>query len=366
MQGNLTLTDHNRSKEVLSMSKRVAIIYNEPILGKYQALGESAAVDGVNDAVTGVNKALDELNYEVITVPLKPPLSLVETMLRELHVDVVFNLFEGFENFPGSESAVASLLNINGLCFTGSQGDTLLMCENKEAAKYVLRSYGIPTPNWQVISFKGKNDFCLEFPCIVKPMGEHASHGISEKSVVRNIRRLKQQVVFIWEEYERPSLVEEFLTGREFRALVIGNECHRILPIEEIIYDLPPNKPRLMTYAAKWLPGSEYFLGTQERCPAEVKPSLQNAIETIALQSFTALNCRGYASIDMREDKNGQLMVIDVNPNTDVSPMGGAKYPIEASGVDYTTFIGEILNLATHTSKEREQETWMWSTIKSV
>ncbi len=328
------------------MSEIAAIIYNEQGIGKYHRLGEGSAVDGVADSVTAVSRALNELGYKVHTLPLGPPLSRAEEELSELDVDIVFNLFEGFDGWPESEASIAMYLEYLGLCFTGCSSKALRICENKAEVKRYLKSYSIPTPDWQVLYPGCPSKFSLDFPCIVKPLGEHASHGLSAKSVVNDFQALKKQVEFIWQAYQRHSLIEDFLPGREFRGLVTGNRHLKVLPIEEIIYSLSPDKPRILTYSAKWARGDEYFIGTEEQCPANIGANLKNEIEELVRMSFKALECRGYASIDLRQNSEGELMIIDVNPNTDISVGGGARFPIEAMGISYVSFIEEILKLA--------------------
>jgi D-alanine-D-alanine ligase len=336
------------------VSERVAIIYNEPGISKYHDLGEGSAVDGLVDSVMAVSCALNELGHEVFTLALTPPLSTTEEELSKLDVDIVFNLFEGFDGWPESEAAIAMYLENAGLCFTGCSSKTLRACENKVLVKKCLRAYGISTPNWQV-SYPGcPGKISPDFPCIVKPLGEHASHGLSAKSVVNDFQDLKKQVEFIWQAYQRHSLIEEFLPGREFRGLVMGNRHLKVFPIEEIIYNLPPDKPRLLTYSAKWVRGDEYFTGTSEQCPANIDSNLRSEIEELVSDSFRALGCRGYASIDLRQNREGELMVIDVNPNTDISIGGGARFPIEAVGISYNSFIDEILYLAKESNGRRK------------
>ena len=328
------------------MSERVAIIYNDPIIGKYHTIGEGSAVEGVTDSVMAVSQALNQLGYEVFTLALTPPLSVAEEELGKLDVDIVFNLFEGFDGWPESEAAIAMYLENLGVCFTGCSSKALRICENKAAVKKSLRSYGIPTPDWQVGYPGCSGKVSLKFPCIVKPLGEHASHGLSAKSVVNDFQALRKQVEFVWQTYQRHSLIEEFLPGREFRGLVIGNWHLKVFPIEEIIYNLPPDKPKLLTYSAKWVQGDEYFTGTSEQCPANIDATLKNEIEELVKDSYKAFGCRGYTSIDLRQNNKGELMVIDVNPNSDISISGGARFPLEAAGSTYISFIEDILYLA--------------------
>jgi D-alanine-D-alanine ligase len=336
------------------VSDKIAIIYNKPVLGKYHEIGEGVAVEDVLDSVTSVEEALDNLGYDHSSIPLCPPMESVQKELTKIDGDIVFNLFEGFDGCEGSEAAVARTLEKLDFCFTGASSANLLICEDKSKTKQVLKACGIPTPDWQVLSPETYKDFNLKFPCIVKPLGEHASHGLSDKSVVWNVTALKEQMEFIWKVYNRLSLVEEFLSGREFRILIVGNEQPRLYPIEEIIYELPANKPKLLTFSAKWIPEDEYYINSYEDCPAKIEPEIRQRIEHIARQAYSSLNCCGYASMDFRESENGQIMVIDVNPNTDVYCGGGIQLPLEVAGIEYAAFIDQILNTARYQFEKRQ------------
>ena len=328
------------------MSGKIGIVYNEPVPGRLHSLGEEGAVVGVLDAVSAVRQAVQKLGYEVQTIPLRPPLSITVADLTDVKADIIFNLFEGFDGEPDSEAAVAEVLEQMGTCFTGSPSRALRLSQNKAAEKQILRSQGIPVPDWQVLSPESLSCFALNFPCIIKPLGEHASHGISADSVVADRDVLSKRIHFIFESYRCQSLVEEFLPGREFCALVVGNEHPHLFPIEEIVYTLPEGKPKILTYAAKWIIEDEYFTGTKTKCPADVSPELSQEIENLTMASFRAVSCRGYARVDMRQDKAGQLFVLEVNPNPDISSEGGARLQAEVGGLDYVSFIHEILSLA--------------------
>jgi D-alanine-D-alanine ligase len=112
------------------------------------------------------------------------------------------------------------------------------------------------------------------------------------------------------------------------------------------MYHLPPGKPRLLTFSAKWLQDDEYFNGTCEQCPAEIGQELQDQIGGLSAAAFTATGCRSYACVDLRQDEKGKLMVIDINPNPDISCEGSIKLPIQTLGMSYTAFIDLILKAA--------------------
>ncbi len=338
---------HAGSKRGIRVRERVVVIYSDPLFGSHDSLAEGAEVVDVMDSVLPVERALLDLGRRCTLLPLSPPLDQARSRLFQLGAcDLVFNLFEGFQGCPESEAAIAGTLEEMELRFTGSPSAALRLGENKAVAKDVLRWSGVPTPDWQLLSPQGITDLHVSLPCIVKPLGEHGSYGLTEKNVVEDLESLQEQVEFIYQAYRCPSIVEEFLPGREFRALVVGDGHPRVLPIEEIVYRLPPHRPRLLTYRAKWVPDDEYFVGTEERCPADVDGDLREELARLALRAFAALGCRGYASIDMRQNREGRLMVIDINPNTDINPSGSTRHSIQAAGLDYASFISELLSLA--------------------
>jgi D-alanine-D-alanine ligase len=62
--------------------------------------------------------------------------------------------------------------------------------------------------------------------------------------------------------------------------------------------------------------------------------------------AFRLLGGEGYARVDMRMDQEGQVNVIEVNPNPDISPGTGAARQAEAAGMTYTQFVEKIVQLA--------------------
>jgi D-alanine-D-alanine ligase len=337
------------------MCARIAIVYNEPVLSNYHRRGEEAAVVGVLDAVEAVHQALLELGYDVTRVPLAPPLEQARKRINELEADLVFNLFEGFPGYPETEAEIPDSLSEVGIPFTGCPRAALRLALDKAQTKVILKTAGIATPDFQLLDRGTIPTFRLRYPCIVKPAAEDASHGLSEKSVVNDFSALKEQVEQVSHNYGGQALVEEFIGGREFNVTIMGNRDYSILPISEIDYLLPDGMPKILTFAAKWQPDSPYFKGTQVICPAVIGPEYQKNIEDTALRTYRLLGCRGYARVDMRQDKQGSYNVIDVNPNPDISPGAGAARQAQAAGMNYTRFIEKIVQLAIEKAANENQ-----------
>jgi D-alanine-D-alanine ligase len=324
----------------------ITIIYNNPFIGKYKNTGEESAVLGILECVEAVSQALIELGYTVNRLALSPPLETVRDQMKAIKTGLVFNLFEGFFYQPESEAEVADILGDMGLIFTGCPPKPLRLALDKAKSKSLLAANDIAVPGFQKLTPDSLDTFKLEFPCIVKPNNQDASHGISRDSVVYNLDALKKQVSKIYEMFRSPVIVEQFLDGREFNVCVLGNEEPSVLPASEIVYNLPEGLPDILTFDAKWFPETEYFKGTIVECPARIDEKMKNEIERIAARAFRIFECAGYARVDLRLDRSGVLNIIEVNPNPDISLDAGAVRQANAAGMTYTQFIDKIALLA--------------------
>jgi len=328
------------------MSTKVAIVYNEPASCNYPFTGEEKAELGVLDEVDAVYKALTELEYNASLVPLSPPLDQAENKLRALETDLVFNLFEGFEGSPETEAFIADALSEIGFPYTGCPASALALALDKAKAKALFQDYGIATPCWQVVSPENIYLFNLNYPCIVKPCGEDASHGLSSESVVDDSTSMEKQVRKISRFFGGKALVEEFIDGREFNVTVMGNKEPAILSISEIAYCMPAGKPNILTFTSKWEPQSIDYENTKVVCPADIDAKLQKQITNIAVSAFRLIGCCGYARLDLRLDTERRPEVIEINPNPDISPESGAARQALAAGMTYNQFIEKIVMLA--------------------
>lgn len=324
----------------------ITIIYNVPNLNACNSVVERKAALRIFSDMNAVRQALQKIGFSVSCLPLKPPLHSAIKRLESIKADIVFNLFEGFESQPESEAIVADFLPRLGIPYTGCSSRALFLAMDKAEVKARLQAKGINTPKYQVLKPTTLHVFALDFPCIVKPRSEHGSLGICEESVVYDFASLEKQVRLTSERFRGEALVEEFVEGREFNITVLGTCPPTTLPISEIMYSLPPGMPPILTFAAKWDPQSLYFKHTVARCPADIDCRLQQKIADTAHVALETLGNRGYARVDLRLDQNGELKVLELNPNPDISPDSGAALQARAAGMDYEQFIERLVQLA--------------------
>ena len=100
-----------------------------------------------------------------------------------------------------------------------------------------------------------------------------------------------------------------------------------------------------MNFDAKWNDQSLEYNHMPIRCPAPVDRRLQKHIQDIALAAYRTMGCRDYARVDMRE-KDGQVYVLEVNPNPCLAIDGGFAYSARVAGYDYAHMAHQIAEWA--------------------
>lgn len=266
--------------------------------------------------------------------------------------DLVFNLAESFRGKSALESNVAALLNLIDLRYTGSSPAGLILAGDKTLTKKVLAFHGIQSAKFATV-YRGQVDWAgdIDFPLLVKPPQEDASLGITQKSVVNNVKELLDVMGGTQEEYQSPVLVEEFIDGREFYVGVLGNSKLEALPIIELDFSkFPKGLPKIASWAAKWgdegdEKGAE-FEGTQSIFPTDVPEELAKKIQQVAIDSFQALRLRDYARIDLRVTDKEEVYVIEANPNCYLEQKSEFARAAEKSGMEYASLIERIVELA--------------------
>jgi D-alanine-D-alanine ligase len=302
--------------------------------------GEAPTHDDIRGTVELVGNALRGRGYEVVPLPVTSP-RVVKGLVARAAPDVVFNLVEGIAGDSSAEASVARALEATGVPFTGCAAAAIELSLDKQRAKDVLASWGLPVPAGRVMRTPRSSDG-LRFPLIVKCLREDASLGLTDRSVVRDEARLREQVGFVIDTWHQPALVEEFLEGREFNVAVAGSRP-AALPISEIDFAaMPAGKPRFVSYDAKWVPDSVEYRATVPRCPAPIDGPAAARIRHLALRAFRVCGCREAARVDIRTDVSGKPFILEVNPNPDLSPDAGLARCARAHGWSWEDLVERL------------------------
>jgi len=110
--------------------------------------------------------------------------------------------------------------------YTGSRVLTLALALDKPMTSV---SYGITTSQRLIFQTFERPDEPLDpvmkFPLFVKPSREGTGMGVSARSVVNNVRELREQIKYTLDKYQQTILVEEFIEGREVTVGLVGIYC---------------------------------------------------------------------------------------------------------------------------------------------
>ena len=167
--------------------------------------------------------------------------------------DLVFNLLESFGENNGGDVAVAGVLDLLGLRYTGGGPGELYLRQDKGLAKKVLAFESILFPHFAVFSQDADFETAgnLRMPLFVKPLTADASIGIDGESLVNDTASLMKRVVMIHDKVKDSALVEEYIEGREFYVGVLGNRVPVAFPpIEMDFSGLPEGLPHVAGTAA--------------------------------------------------------------------------------------------------------------------
>ena len=269
--------------------------------------------------------------------------------LGKADCDLVFNLVESFADDDTADFKIAAFLELLGKKYTGTGTHGLLLAQDKAVAKKIFAFHGIHTPTFAK-SFRGRLDFShdLHFPVIVKPAREDGSIGIEFSAVVNSIRELMERIDWLHSNFDSPVLIEEYIDGREMYVGVIGNDNPEALPVIELdLSKLPEGTPKIAAAEVKWGKGTKAYRDTKSAIATDLPDEITATLQQTAVAAFQALELRDYGRVDMRLQADGNVHVIEVNPNPWLSSRAEFAMAARKAGRTYSQLVEEIVELAT-------------------
>ncbi|MGB9235395.1 MAG: ATP-grasp domain-containing protein [Terriglobales bacterium] len=269
--------------------------------------------------------------------------------LAKCDADLLFNLTESFGGDDTKEMNVVAYVDMLGMHYTGAGPHSIFLSQDKAIAKKIFAFHGIKTPFFAT-SYRGRIEHAhdISFPLIVKPSWEDGSIGIDAGSVVKNVKEMMERVQYIQDEFDSPALIEEYIEGREIYAAVLGNyERAQVLPLVELdLSRLPEGTPKIASYDVKFEKNTEAYKLTKSEIAEDLDDKTRQRLSDTALAAYRALKLRDYGRIDMRLAPNGDVYVIEANPNPWLASRQEFAMAAKAAGLSYTETIGTIVDLA--------------------
>ncbi len=202
-------------------------------------------------------------------------------------VDLIFN---GLLGKYGEDGIIQGVLELIGVPYTGSGILASAVGMNKKVHKELLTKEGFLCPKDVLVNKSNvksqmlKTESEIGFPCVVKPVCEGSSVGVT---VAKKGEELEKAIesAFYW---DPEVLVEEFIIGREFMCVVWGNEDPEAMLPTEVVFE-----GEIHTYESKYMPGKAQY-HTPIRVPEEVVKEIQRQ----AVAIYNLIGAKGYGRVD--------------------------------------------------------------------
>ena len=288
-------------------------------------------------------------DWEMVT--LRDPVFEVLRELKERNeYDIYLNLCEGHENDGTAEWTyqgidVVRALEELDMPYTGA--DLKFFDPTREEMQAAADAHGVNfAKGYRVTGVEEAQRLVnnLRYPIMVKHPKSYGSTGMFRESRVDTPEQLAKQVERICGEFGAARM-EEFIVGKEYNVLVVDNPDDLSNPIAyppaELIF--PPGEEFWHT-DVKW----DYNV------PFDFKevtdPELIPRLHDIAIRMYKAMDGVAYGRCDIRMNEQGELFVLEINPNAAImlkpEEYGPADYMILYDEGGYKVFFDRIIRVA--------------------
>lgn len=295
-----------------------------------------------------VVSTLRELGHHVRPLGVLSDLGVIREAIADWEPDIVFNLLEEFDGIATYDQHVVSYLELLRAPYTGCGPRGLMLSRDKALAKQILSYHRIQVPDFAVFPRHRaiRRPRRLHLPLFVKSLVEEASLGISRASIVENDEQLAERVRFIHQRIGTDAIAEQYIEGREVYVGIMGDQRLKVFPTWELLFTkMPEGAPRIATRKAKWDFAYQKKWGIISKEALDLPPGMENLIPRIAKRIYRSLGLDGYARMDMRLSQDGQVYVLEANPNPQLAYGEDFAESAEKAGMDYAALLQRIINL---------------------
>jgi D-alanine---(R)-lactate ligase len=261
-------------------------------------------------------------------------LVLEKGQYEALGLDLVLPVLHGK---LGEDGAIQGLLELSGIPYVGCDIQSSALCMDKSLTYTVVRSAGIATPNFWVVTTNEDLDLDrLTFPVFVKPARSGSSFGVTKVSRKEELPGAVETA----RQYDSKVLIEEAVVGSEIGCAILGDdldliagEVDRIALSHGFFRIHQESKPES---------GSE---NSTFIVPADISAESRSLVQETAKAIYRVLGCRGLSRVDMFLKEDGTVVLNEVNTLPGMTSY--SRYPrmMAAAGLPLTEVIDRIVSL---------------------
>ena len=235
----------------------------------------------------------------------------------------------------GEDGTLQGLLELAGVPVIGCGALSSALCMDKDRAHKLAALAGVKVPRSALFRRGTELDALrqaakkLGYPLFVKPVRAGSSFGITRVTGPEQLAGAAEAAFA----NDRELLLEEAIPGFEVGCAVLGTEKLTVGAVDEIelsqgFFDFE----------------EKYTLKTSAiHCPARISSEKAAEIQQAARRIYRALDCKGFARVDLFLTPKGELVFNEVN--TIPGFTSHSRYPnmMKAVGLDFTQLITRIL-----------------------
>ncbi|MBN1604681.1 MAG: hypothetical protein JW915_23935 [Chitinispirillaceae bacterium] len=286
--------------------------------------------------LAAIEQAIQEAGFSTTRIGTPCDLVALSDQMKS-QIDFIVTLSVGFRS-RYRQALGAMACELVNKPYSGPDPYAKITGQNKQLLKAMLDKWSISTPAWVYI----QNDTMLyqqfpPFPLIVKPSCEGTSVGIHEDAVVFTKTSLEEYVSYVLNDLGYPVIVEQFITGKEFKVCYVGNGNDLWRGMIEDTHDDGTSL------------GSDFFHYTakvQRMFKKEKRDFWSPEFEMLKKQCdlvYSLFSPADYAVFDIRQDMSGAFYLIDYNLDATLHPEKTLATCCKLHGISFHTMIKMIL-----------------------
>ena len=223
--------------------------------------------------------------------------------------DLVFSGVKYF-NFNNKKLWLNDYLEAYNIPYIASSKAALDNESDKNKAKKLIIKAKVKTADFFITTPKehqNESSIPISFPLFIKPVKGGDSRGIDANSIVYNFSSFKKKVLEIKKKYNLSSLVETYLSGREYSVGIFQDSIDgslRAMPVE-IIIKKNINGHCILDFDVK--------KNDKETVIAVTDIKIFNKLSKLAKNSFKALGAKSLGRIDIKMNHLGVPYFMEAN-----------------------------------------------------
>ncbi|MCF6509870.1 D-alanine--D-alanine ligase [Blastococcus sp. MG754426] len=273
----------------------------------------------------------------------------VDAELRDADADLLPGLaaapadavFIALHGATGEDGALRAVLDLAGVPYVGSPAAACRLAWDKPAAKSVVRTAGLTTPDWVALPHSTFRELGagavldlmvarLGLPLMVKPASGGSALGVQKVSRVED---LPAAMVSCFA-YGDTVMVERYVEGVEVALAVIDlGEGPVALPAVEI-----EPESGVFDYSSRYSPGL-----TEYHAPARIPDDVAARAAEVAVRVHEVLGLADLSRTDAIITPDGEVHFLEVNVSPGLTETSMFPMAVEAAGYDLGTVLGRLL-----------------------